>query len=78
MSTYLFHTPDLLASLDRLSNDNAQNEYYLTDCPKLLREAGRPVEAAPLLRPCEALSINNPEELQARGRDDAGDGLCVN
>lgn len=64
MSTYLFHTPDLLASLDRLSNDNAQNEYYLTDCPKLLRDAGRPVEAAPLLRPCEALSINNPEELQ--------------
>ncbi len=64
MSTYLFHTPDLLESLSRLSNDNAQGEYYLTDCPQLLRQAGRPVEAAPLLQPCESLSINNPEELQ--------------
>ena len=31
MSTYLFQTSDLLDSLDRLSNDNAQQEYYLTD-----------------------------------------------
>ncbi|MEM6688263.1 MAG: NTP transferase domain-containing protein [Planctomycetota bacterium] len=64
MSTYLFHTPDLLDSLGRLSNDNAQNEYYLTDLAKLLREAGRPVEASPVLQPCEALSINNPQELE--------------
>ena len=64
MSTYLFHTPDLLDSLARLSNDNAQAEYYLTDCARLLRQAGRAVEAAAVLRPCEALSINNPEELR--------------
>jgi bifunctional UDP-N-acetylglucosamine pyrophosphorylase/glucosamine-1-phosphate N-acetyltransferase/UDP-N-acetylglucosamine pyrophosphorylase len=64
MSTYLFHTPDLLDALNRLSNDNAQAEYYLTDCAKLLREVGRPVEAAPVLQACEALSINNPRELE--------------
>lgn len=64
MSTYLFQTADLLRSLDQLSNDNAQSEYYLTDCAKLLREAGRPVEALPVLEQCESLSINNVDELK--------------
>lgn len=64
MSTYLFQTPDLLQSLTQLSNDNAQSEYYLTDCAKLLFEAGRPVEALPVLQPCEALSINNVDQLK--------------
>lgn len=64
MSTYLFQTADLLGSLEDLSSDNAQAEYYLTDCAKLLRQAGRPVEALPCLEPCESLSINNPEQLQ--------------
>ena len=63
MSTYLFNGPDLLASLDRLGNNNSQGEYYLTDCAALLYEAGRPVEALPVLEPCEALSINDPSEL---------------
>ena len=64
MSTYLFQTADLLDSLDRLSNDNAQAEYYLTDCARLLSEAGRQVEALPVLQPCESLSINNKDELK--------------
>ncbi len=64
MSTYLFSTPDLLWALDNLSNDNAQGEYYLTDCARLLRESGRPVEALPVLKDCESLSINNPDELK--------------
>ena len=64
MSTYLFQTQDLLKGLDQLRNDNAQSEYYLTDCAKLLREAGRPVAALPVLEECESLSINNVDELQ--------------
>ncbi len=64
MSTYLFQTPDLLSALQRLSSDNAQAEYYLTDCARLLRESGRPVEALPILEPCESLSINNLDELK--------------
>lgn len=64
MSTYLFQTPDLMSALDQLSCDNAQAEYYLTDCARLLREAGRPVEALACLQPCESLSINNPDELR--------------
>lgn len=65
MSTYVFAGPDLLAALDRLQNDNAQGEYYLTDTVALLRQMGRPVEALPVLRPCESLSINNQDELRA-------------
>ncbi len=64
MSTYLFQTPDLLQSLDQLSNNNAQSEYYLTDCADLLRQAGRPVEALPVLEQCESLSINDTEQLR--------------
>lgn len=64
MSTYLFQTQDLLQVLQQLSNDNAQSEYYLTDCARLLRESGRPVAAVPVLKECESLSINNVEELQ--------------
>lgn len=64
MSTYLFKTPELLSALNDLSSDNAQQEYYLTDCATILRGAGRPVEALPVLQPCESLSINNPDELK--------------
>lgn len=64
MSTYLFQTPDLLFALDRLSNNNAQSEYYITDCAKLLREAGRKVDALPVLQECESFSINNVDELK--------------
>lgn len=63
MSTYLFNTPDLLWSLDRLSNQNSQAEYYLTDCAALLHQADRLVEALPVLQDCESLSINNVDEL---------------
>ncbi|MEM8670289.1 MAG: NTP transferase domain-containing protein [Planctomycetota bacterium] len=65
MSTYLFNTSDLLWALDHLSNDNAQSEYYLTDCAELLRNNSRPVEALPVLQECESLSINNVDELKA-------------
>jgi bifunctional UDP-N-acetylglucosamine pyrophosphorylase/glucosamine-1-phosphate N-acetyltransferase/UDP-N-acetylglucosamine pyrophosphorylase len=64
MSTYLFRTPDLLWALDKLSNNNSQCEYYLTDCASLLRKAGRTVQALPVLQECESLSINNVDELR--------------
>ncbi len=63
MSTYLFNGPDLLAALDGLGNSNSQGEYYLTDCAAVLHQAGRSVEALPVLEPCESLSINDPGEL---------------
>lgn len=63
MSTYVFQPADLVWALERLTADNAQGEYYLTDCPGVLKSAGRLVVAANVLEPCEALSINTPDEL---------------
>lgn len=63
MSTYMFAGRDLRYALEHLRPNNAQGEYYLTDCPSVLRQAGRSVDALPVLKPIEALSINTPEEL---------------
>jgi UDP-N-acetylglucosamine pyrophosphorylase len=63
MSTYVFQAADLLWALDQLTADNAQGEYYLTDCPGVLKAAGKKVVAVNVLQPCEALSINTPAEL---------------
>ncbi|HBJ35640.1 MAG TPA: glycosyl transferase family 2 [Planctomycetaceae bacterium] len=64
MSTYLFNGSDLVESLGKLENNNSQGEFYLTDCAAILYRSGRPVTALPVLQACEALSINNPDELQ--------------
>lgn len=64
MSTYLFDCAELVPTLDQLSSDNQQGEYYITDCPGILTAAGKDVRALPVLKPCEALSINNLAELK--------------
>lgn len=63
MSTYLFDRPSLLWALENLKNNNSQAEYYLTDCPELLLNNGRNVDARPVLKACESLSINTIDEL---------------
>jgi bifunctional UDP-N-acetylglucosamine pyrophosphorylase/glucosamine-1-phosphate N-acetyltransferase/UDP-N-acetylglucosamine pyrophosphorylase len=65
LSTYVFRPDALLSALDQLTSNNAQGEYYLTDCPSVLMKAGEAVDALCVLRPVEALSINTPEELRA-------------
>jgi bifunctional UDP-N-acetylglucosamine pyrophosphorylase/glucosamine-1-phosphate N-acetyltransferase/UDP-N-acetylglucosamine pyrophosphorylase len=65
LSTYIFRADALIAALQRLTANNVQGEYYLTDCPGVLKAAGETVEALCVLKPCEALSINTPEELAA-------------
>jgi bifunctional UDP-N-acetylglucosamine pyrophosphorylase/glucosamine-1-phosphate N-acetyltransferase/UDP-N-acetylglucosamine pyrophosphorylase len=65
MSTYVFQPAPLLAALQQLTTNNVQDEYYLTDCPSVLKRARQRVEALCVLEPCEALSINTPEELAA-------------
>tara|TARA_B100000945_G_scaffold313463_1_gene309585 strand:+ start:448 stop:1230 length:783 start_codon:yes stop_codon:yes gene_type:complete len=64
MSTYVFDSHHLQWSLSQLKTNNKQNEYYLTDCPSILLENGQAVDAKPVLQPCEALSVNTPEQLQ--------------
>jgi bifunctional UDP-N-acetylglucosamine pyrophosphorylase / glucosamine-1-phosphate N-acetyltransferase len=65
MSTYLFQCGALLRALGRLTTDNEQAEYYITDCPGILKAEGEDVRALPVLRPCEALSVNTVEDLAA-------------
>ncbi|MEX0977420.1 MAG: NTP transferase domain-containing protein [Pirellulales bacterium] len=65
LSCYVFNAADLLAALDEIRADNAQGEYYVTDCPAVLLSAGKDVRALNVLQPCEALSINNTDELAA-------------
>ena len=63
MSTYVFECRELLHALDQLTNDNRQQEYYITDCPGILKGEGKDVRALPVLQPCESLSINTVDEL---------------
>ena len=63
MSTYIFECRELLHALDQLKNENRQREYYLTDCPGILRQEGKRVQAQAVLKPCESLSINTLDEL---------------
>lgn len=65
LSCYVFNCRDLLDALELIRSDNTQGEYYLTDCPGVLLAAGKDVRALNVLKPCEALSINNMEELAA-------------
>ena len=64
MSTYLFNRTSLLWSLEKLKNNNSQSEYYLTDSPELLLQNGMNVDARPVLKACESLSINTVAELE--------------
>jgi bifunctional UDP-N-acetylglucosamine pyrophosphorylase/glucosamine-1-phosphate N-acetyltransferase/UDP-N-acetylglucosamine pyrophosphorylase len=63
LSCYVFNNKDLFFALDRLTSDNAQHEYYITDCPDILKREGRSVRALDVLKPSEALSINTMDEL---------------
>ena len=63
MSTYLFDNQRMLVALESLDRGNRQGEYYLTDVPGILLRKGLDVRALPVLRPCEALSVNTVEQL---------------
>jgi bifunctional UDP-N-acetylglucosamine pyrophosphorylase/glucosamine-1-phosphate N-acetyltransferase/UDP-N-acetylglucosamine pyrophosphorylase len=65
LSCYVFDGQELLWALDQIRSDNAQREYYLTDCPGVLKRAGKPVRALDVLQPIESLSINTRQELEA-------------
>ncbi len=60
---YCFDTKKLFAALSSVENNNAQNEYYLTDVPSLLRFAGEPVSLFQHTDTREVSGINNRVEL---------------
>lgn len=65
--TYCFHGPALRQALDRLSTDNAQGEYYLTDVMEMLARQGK-TAACPLPDHRMAQGVNSREELAEAAR----------
>lgn len=59
---YCFDIEELLASLDKLSNNNAQGEYYLTDVIGILKENHNKVGALPVEFE-ETIGVNSRAEL---------------
>src|SRR5438132_2009988 len=60
---YVFAREPLFENLDKLSSDNAQGEYYLTDLLGMLRKSGQRVGAMIVDDPVEAIGVNSRAEL---------------
>jgi len=69
LGVYAFHAEDLAELLPRLSNENAQGEYYLTDLLGMLFERGKRVTASVLEDEREAIGINTLEHLSEARRE---------
>ena len=61
---YCFDGAALADALTRLTTDNAQGEYYLTDVLELSRAAGRKVMPYPAADAAECLGVNTPAQLE--------------
>jgi len=62
-SIYCFRRSVLAPSLRRLSPENAQGEYYLTDVIEVLHDAGYPVVSLVVADPMEAAGVNDRAQL---------------
>jgi bifunctional UDP-N-acetylglucosamine pyrophosphorylase/glucosamine-1-phosphate N-acetyltransferase len=62
-SIYCFRRSVLAPSLRRLSPENAQGEYYLTDVIEVLHDAGYPVISLVVGDPMEAAGVNDRAQL---------------
>lgn len=63
-SIYLFNNDVVYPLLFKIDNNNAKNEYYLTDIIQLLRERNHRIEANPAGDYFISIGINNRWELQ--------------
>ena len=62
-SYYCFGLASLQRALARVERNEASGEYYITDVPAILMEAGERVEVIDAVPPEDVLSINTPEQL---------------
>lgn len=60
---YCFDIDTLFSALDKVSADNAQGEYYLTDVLEIARLAGKRVLACKAQDPSECLGVNSRLQL---------------
>jgi bifunctional UDP-N-acetylglucosamine pyrophosphorylase/glucosamine-1-phosphate N-acetyltransferase len=61
---YAFDAKWLWENIDKLKNENMQNEYYLTDLIKIARDQNKKIETVPIENIIEALQPNCKEELE--------------
>ena len=62
---YWFHREDLIASLGKLTTDNAAHEYYLTDTIYILKQEGKNAGVFVTENADVVLGANDREQLQA-------------
>jgi len=61
---YVARSEALFDSLKKLTNNNAQGEYYLTDVPKILLSEGKKVETHTIYNTNEIYGVNTLEDLE--------------
>ena len=64
IGVYVFSTPKLLKALERIGNDNAQGEYYLTDVPAVLLNDGEKIGVCKRELGRELIGVNTVEQLE--------------
>jgi bifunctional UDP-N-acetylglucosamine pyrophosphorylase / glucosamine-1-phosphate N-acetyltransferase len=62
---YAFDAHELGSAIQKVGDDNAQGEYYLTDVPEILLAAGARVQAVDAGSPDDVLGVNTFAELAA-------------
>jgi bifunctional UDP-N-acetylglucosamine pyrophosphorylase/glucosamine-1-phosphate N-acetyltransferase len=67
-SYYCFEAPVLLEALDKITPDNAKNEYYLTDALHVIIHTGHKVMAVTAVAAQDALGVNDREQLSGAGK----------
>ncbi len=63
VGVYVFKADVLFKNLDKIKNNNAQGEYYLTDIPKILIGEGKKIASYTTTDSTEILGVNTPEDL---------------
>ena len=60
---YVFEAQHLKSALSKITNNNKQQEYYLTDTIEILLQEGHNVDAIAIMNPDDILGVNSREQL---------------
>lgn len=60
---YVFEAAHLKSALSKITNNNKQKEYYLTDTIEILLQEGYNVDAIAIMNPDDILGVNSREQL---------------